>query len=98
MVVPHLTQCLDFSVYETLRLSLPILVIFTMRLPMARYPRLLINLSTSSALDLGKRETLCLTGVCAKLQASNCLRAGSQQWGPLNVLINAVQTRVSSSQ
>lgn len=66
MVVPHLTQRLDFSVHETLRLSLPI---FTVRSPMARYPRLLINLSTSSALDFGKRETLCLTGVCAKLQA-----------------------------
>lgn len=98
MAVSHLMQCLDFSVYETLRLSLPILVIFTMRLPMASYPRLLTNLSTSSALDLGKRETLCLMEVCAKLQASNCVTAGRQQWGPLNVLINAVQTRVSSSQ
>ena len=78
-------QCLDSSVYETLKSSLPILVIFTMKLPMARYPRLLINLSTSSVLDLGKTENFSsLTGIRAKLQARNCLWAGLQKRGPRN--------------
>lgn len=56
IVFPHLTQCLDFSIYETLKSSLPILVIFTMRLPVARYPRLLIC-PPVQVLDVGKRET-----------------------------------------
>ena len=30
--------------------------IFTVKLPTARYPRLLINMSTSSVLDSGKRD------------------------------------------
>lgn len=89
-------QCLDFSIYKTLRLSAHSSDIYN-EVTHGQLSKA-VNLSTSSALDLGKRETLCLMEVCAKLQASNCVTAGRQQWGPLNVLINAVQTRVSSSQ
>lgn len=52
-----------------------------MRLPKARYPRLLMNLSTNPALDLGKRETLGLTEVCYPVPGKK-LPSGCQQEEP----------------
>lgn len=95
---PNLIQCLDFSVYWDFKIISAHASDIYNEDADGQISKT-THLAASSVLDLGKRrETLCLTGVCAKFQARNCELVVAERAMELKVLINAVQTRVSSFQ